>query len=317
MLGRARRIVPRSGFAGLSAPGLVKWLLRAHREFDVAHIHLARDLVLVPLTMLMVRLQVPFVLQPHGMILPSSHPLAPILDGAIVRRLLREAHDVFYLTTDERDALDEVAGGKAHLTPLPNGVPLYDAAESSRNVPEVLYLARLHPRKRPLDFVTAALELNSRDISANYTLVGPDEGEGKRVEVAAAQAANVRWTGPIPAGGGPARMREASIYVLPSVSPEPFPMAVLEAMSVGLPVVVTEDCGLASVVRQYNCGVVIDPGASNIARAVHGLLTAPDTARAMGQRGRAAVAQRFCMSHVASRLETCYSAAAFNTRRSA
>ena len=53
---RARRqIVPRSGFAGLSAPGLVRWLLRAHREFDVAHIHLARYLVLVPLTMLMVR----------------------------------------------------------------------------------------------------------------------------------------------------------------------------------------------------------------------------------------------------------------------
>ena len=311
----ARRVVPRSGFAGLSAPGLITWLLRTHGEFDVAHVHLARDLVLLPLTAAMVRLKLPFVLQPHGMILPGAHPLAPLADRSIVGELLRQAHEVFYLTTDERDALDEIAGGKARLTPLPNGVPLYDAATHTRSVPEVLYLARLHPRKHPVDFVRAALELNARGISADYTLVGPDEGEGRRVQQAAAQADNISWAGPIASGEAPTRMRQASIYVLPSVGPEPYPMAVLEAMSVGLPVVVTDQCGLASVVRKYNCGIVIEPGVSNVARAVHDLLSAPEVARSMGERGRAAVMHDLGMSYIGQRLETSYSAATSDTGR--
>lgn len=312
---RARRLVPRSGFASLSAPGLMTWLLRTHGQFDAAHVHLARDLVLLPLTVAMMRLKLPFVLQPHGMILPGAHPLAPLTDRSIVRKLLRHAHEVFYLTADERDALDEIAGGEARLTPLPNGVPLYEAATHSRSVPEVLYLARLHPRKRPVDFVTAALELNAHGISADYTLIGPDEGEGRRVQQAAAQADNISWAGPIASGAGPARMRRSSIYVLPSVSPEPYPMAVLEAMSVGLPVVVTDQCGLAPVVRKYNCGIVIEPGAPSIARAVHDLLSAPEAARSMGERGRTAVMHDLGMSYIGKRLEISYSAAASDARR--
>ena len=44
-------------------------------------------------------------------------------------------------------------------------------------------------------------------------------------------------------------MAAASVYVLPSVR-EPYPMSVLEAMSVGLPVVVSADCGLAPLVER-------------------------------------------------------------------
>ena len=316
MLRRARQLVPHSGFAGICAPGLIKWLLGARSEFDVAHVHLARDLVLLPLTTLLMRLRIPFVLQPHGMILPGAHPLAPLTDAIIVSRLLREAQEVFYLTTDERAALDEVARGKARLAPLPNGVPLYEPASDTHGVPEVLYLARLHPRKRPVDFVEAALALNSLGTKANYTLVGPDEGEAKRVEATAAQANNIRWVGPVAAGEGPARMRQASVYVLPSVSPEPYPMAVLEAMSVGLPVVVTEECGLVPIIRKYNCGLVIEPGAPNVARAIRTLLEAPEWARAMGGRGRVAVTRDLGMSYVGQRLATSYSEAVANGRRS-
>jgi glycosyltransferase involved in cell wall biosynthesis len=314
ILRRARRLVPRTGFAGICAPDLVTWFLRNRDEFDVAHLHLARDLVLLPLAAAMAKSNLPFVLQPHGMLLRSSHPLAPLLDRAVVGRLLCRAREVFYLTTDERDALDQLSGGGARLTPLANGVPLYAEATPSPAVPEVLFLARLHPRKRPVDFVHAAIELNRRGVIAAYTLVGPDEGEGNRVRQAVAQAVNISWEGPVASGGGPARMQRATVYVLPSVSPEPYPMAVLEAMSVGLPVVVTEDCGLAPVVRKYDCGIVIPPGAHNIARAVEALVAAPAVARGMGQRGRSAVLHDLGMSAIGRRLEDSYTAAAALTR---
>jgi glycosyltransferase involved in cell wall biosynthesis len=62
-------------------------------------------------------------------------------------------------------------------------------------------------------------------------------------------------------------MAAASVFVLPSVR-ETYPMSVLEAMSVGLPVVVTDDCGLAPLVDRTQCGVVTDPGARALAAAV-------------------------------------------------
>ncbi|MEH3141603.1 MAG: glycosyltransferase [Mycobacterium kyogaense] len=308
---RAVRLLPRMGFAGLSAPGLLTWFLRNHGQFQAAHIHLARDLVLLPLAMAMMRVRLPYVLQTHGMILPGAHPLA---DHTIVRKLLCHAHEVFYLTTDERDALDEIAGGNARLTPLPNGVPLYPAATHSRRVPEVLYLSRLHSRKRPVDFITAANELNTRGVTATYTLVGADEGEGRRVQEAAARTPNITWEGPVESGAAPARMRQASMYVLPSLGPEPYPMAVLEAMSVGLPVVVTDQCGVAPLIRKYQCGIVIEPGPASIARAVEYLLSAPDIARSMGERGRSAVKHDLGMSYVGQRLEMSYAAASHDRR---
>src|SRR5689334_18878792 len=101
VLRQARRLVPRTGFGGICAPDLVTWLIRSRGQFDVAHVHLARDLVLLPVAVTMTKLRIPFVIQPHGMILPGTNPLAPLLDHVVVGKLLRRAHEVFYLTTDE------------------------------------------------------------------------------------------------------------------------------------------------------------------------------------------------------------------------
>lgn len=302
----AVRVVPRSGFAGLAAPGLLDWFREARHGFDVAHLHLARDLVMLPFALSVARSGMPFVLQPHGMITPSSHPLTPAFDAIGIRYLLREAQQVFYLTDAERDALDAVARGRATLAPLPNGVPGYGAATRGvLDVPEVLYLARLHPRKRPADLVEAALRLNALGVEARYALVGPDEGEGERVRALASGAPNIVWEGPVAGGSGPDRMRQAAIFVLPSVD-EPYPMAVLEAMSVGLPVVITDECGLAPIVTQYRCGLVVQPGAANIADALRALVESPELTAEMGRNGRTAVETALGMGPVARQLESCY-----------
>ena len=163
----------------------------------------------------------------------------------------------------------------------------------------------------------------TRQILANLTRLPPANRRVAALKIAIefcrirrVRSHPVRWEGPIPSGDVPARMRQCSVFVLPSVSPEPYPMSVLEAMSVGLPVVVTEDCGLASIVRKYNCGAVIKPGAHNVARAVDSMLAAPERARDMGQRGRTAVRHDLGMSYVGQRLAAGYAAAVSAARRS-
>ncbi|HBD6104334.1 TPA: glycosyltransferase, partial [Shigella flexneri] len=133
-------------------------------------------------------------------------------------------------------------GVDLNLMHIPNGVTLPDVqaveqVDGPQKHPEVLYLARLHPRKRPMYFARAAKTAGSRWPEARFSLVGPDEGEGPAVSrsIAAMDGeARVKWSGSEEPDRTLLRMSRASIYALPSTD-EPFPMSVLEAMSVGLP----------------------------------------------------------------------------------
>ena len=106
----ARTLVPGTGFAGMGAPALSRWFHRTGLSFDVVHIHLARELVVLPMALAARRHGIPYVLQTHGMVVPSRHPLAPPLDAVWTRKVLRDAGAVFYLTPQEREQLGAVAG---------------------------------------------------------------------------------------------------------------------------------------------------------------------------------------------------------------
>ena len=196
--------------------------------------------------------------------------------------------------------------GDVHAVQLPNGVPEYPPIRPQTDVPEVLFLARLHARKRPVLFVEMARRLLADGVHARFTLVGPDEGEAAAVLAAIGDESRISWEGPVDPQDAPQRMALATAYVLPAER-EPYPMAVLEAMSVGLPVVVTPDCGLAAAVRDSGCGQVAGGTVEELAAAVRTVLA---DAGAYGRRARETARRDFTMSAVASRLLTVYRQAA-------
>lgn len=304
----ARNLMPGTGFAGLTAPRLLWWIRSHAAEFDVVHVHAARDLVTLPVARIAQHAGVRTVLQTHGMIDESRRLLARPLDAVLTRPALDRAGVVTYLTPEERLSLEVVSRGRAKLAELANGVPIASAARPVRRTTEVLFLARLAPRKHPVLFTSAAIALARRYAHANFTLVGPDEGEGAAVSalIAASDVADrVRWEGPLAPETTIARMAESAVYVLPSTD-EPYPMSVLEAMSVGLPVIVTESCGLAPFVQAHEAGVVIEPKQDRLESAISQLLDDPNAARRTGIRGQQAVISERSMDAVAVLLEGLY-----------
>lgn len=302
----ARVLIPGTGFAGLYAPTLHTWFSRNARSFDVVHVHLARGLIVLPVAASARRRGIPYVLQTHGMVEPSRHPLAPTLDTLWTRRVLCGAGTVFFLTPQERDQLGVVAGPHLRLSQLSNGVPKYPRARTTTEPPEVLFVARIHSRKRPVAFVEMARTLLDAGTDARFTLIGPDGGAGAALRTALAGDARINWEGALAPTAVPGRMAAASVYVLPSVR-EPYPMTVLEAMSVGLPVIVTDDCGLAPLVARTGCGIVTAPDVPALAAAVGTILGNRSVARAMGERGQAAVQNELGMHAVGQQLEHAYS----------
>ncbi len=309
----ARTLLPHIRFAGIAAPGLGKWMRSNWDSFDITHIHFGRDLVVLPVAAAARRRGIPYLLQTHGMVVPTNHPLAAPLDGLWTQKVLRDARAVFFLNPQERRQLVAVAGPGLRLVELDNGVPRYPAAAPVPGRPEVLFAARMHPRKRPVAFVEMAKKLLDAGVDARFTLVGHDEGEGRALRAALNGDPRITWEGALAPGAIPARMAAADVYVLPSVR-EPYPMSVLEAMSVGLPVVVTNDCGLAPMVERSRSGIVTDPAVPALAAAVDSILGDRPRARSMGERGRETVHTQFGMRAIGDRLLETYAEVAGGRR---
>jgi len=311
----ARRVLPGFGHAPTYAPALGRWIDEHAAKFDIVHIHLARDLVTLPVAARLHRMGIPYVLQTHGMIAPRSHPLARLIDRLWTVKLLRSAATLFHLNSTELEDLRTVGGTGLRLRELRNGVPTPTAPTRLRTsdaFPEVLFLARLHERKRPDVFAEAALSLLRSGVDARFAVVGPPAGAEAGVDAIIAQARSegfgenrIRREPAVEPDRTGERMACASVYVLPSVR-EPFPMTVLEAMMLGIPVIIRPDNGLADFVGAQRCGVVVDGGPERWAQSIASVLADPAGARAMGRRARSAAQSAFGIDSVGEELEQTY-----------
>ena len=113
------------------------------------------------------------------------------------------------------------------------------------------------------------------------------------------------WEGAIAPESTLERLSRAALYVLPAVH-EPYPMAVLEALSVGCPVVVTESCGLAPAIRELECGVVVDESRESLVQAVRALLADSSRLESLSQAAVQAARSVSAWSQVVDQLEQVY-----------
>lgn len=112
---------------------------------------------------------------------------------------------------------------------------------------------------------------------------------------------HVSLLGPVPQRRVPRLLSRASAFVLPSVvqpdgQTEGIPVALMEAMAAGLPVVTSRLSGIPELVEDGVHGRLTEPGDPDaLARAVADLLEGPDRAEEMGRAGRERVRREFAL----------------------
>jgi glycosyltransferase involved in cell wall biosynthesis len=305
---RTTQLIPHLGLSALISPGLFTWLWRNISQYDIIHIHAGRDLISVG-SMAIARIaKRPYVTQTHGMIQPDNRLKARAVDALLVRRLLRSAAVRFVLTQRESDGLATVTGDSLNFDRLFNGVPVLPQPTRRHGTEEVLFCARLHARKRPVEFVQMAGELQHRGIVANYAMVGPDDGELARVRRAIEDnelADVVRYEGPVDYASVIGRMNRATIYVLPSID-EPFPMSLLEALSLGLPCVCTDTCDIAAILREEHAALVTNGSVGEMADAVESIYVDRELRNRLSSNARRTVAEILSIESVGTQLEAVY-----------
>jgi glycosyltransferase involved in cell wall biosynthesis len=101
-------------------------------------------------------------------------------------------------------------------------------------------------------------------------------------------------------------LRAADVFVQPSRS-EGLPLAILEAMAAGLPVVATRVGGMAEAIVDGVTGLLVEPGdLAALAAALRTIVTTPGRSAALGQKGRARAAGEFSLDRMVDRYRHLY-----------
>jgi glycosyltransferase involved in cell wall biosynthesis len=88
---------------------------------------------------------------------------------------------------------------------------------------------------------------------------------------------------------------------------EALPTKLFEYLGAGLPVIISDTLRCSDLVRQNDCGIVVNPSDPQaVARAMAFLIENPATAQAMGERGRRLVTERYQWKSEANKLTKLY-----------
>jgi len=296
------------GFSGLFSWKLWVWAWRNVKIFDVVHVHLARDLITLPVALIALVRGVPFVIQTHGMIDSTQKVLGRVLDVLATRRLMRRAARILYLTSYEEGNLKEVSRNRhATMSFFPNGVPESSIADVQQAT-FISFISRLQKRKHPELFVQMASILDREHQEFEFRIAGPDEGELEQTLEAMRRTtlgSKIAYLGALNHDGVLELLSKTKVLVLPSVD-EIFPMIILEALSVGVPVVITEFCGLAKYIAKGEAGIVTDGTPEKMALAVQ--IISSDFNR-FSMSAKELSASTFSMKHIMDLLNDFYDSA--------
>jgi glycosyltransferase involved in cell wall biosynthesis len=319
--GQNARFFPRqTGRYGFSAP-MLRWLGAHVDRYDIVHTHGLFSWSPLAAAWCARSAGVPYVMRPAGVLdtwgmRNKSRVVKAVSVRLIEGPLLRSAAAVHFTTPLEQARAAELAlrirpvvlptGVEIEASPERGSEPADAPALGDRRV--VLYLARIHPIKRVDALLRAYAALERTQPTALVIAGDGDAALLTRLKQIAADldiGNEVHWVGFVHGALKRWLLARAALFVLPSDS-ENYGIAVVEAMNAGLPVIVTQGCGLADFVRQHGAGAVTDGTVGGLEAALAGLLADAERRRTMGTAGREAAQRELSLDAFGARLENLY-----------
>jgi glycosyltransferase involved in cell wall biosynthesis len=301
-------------------PSIKRFLRSQLQHFDVAHIFGLYDL-LGPATAAACRRQgIPYVVEPMGMSIPivRSFWQKRVYHSFLGKQMIAGANFVVATSEQEAGELRAARLADAKVTLRRNGVdvpaelPKRDTFRAAHKIPAntfvILFLGRLSAKKSPELLLEAFASLvRSSKRPLRLVFAGPDEdGMSNRLRKAAGQLGvgeQVLLCGPVFEEDKWSAYCDADIFVLPSQN-ENFGNSAAEAMAMGTPVIVTEQCGIAPLLKDV-AGLVVAHDAEAVCGAMRQMLTEP-TLRERFVSGCREVTSRLSWDEPAAEMEFMY-----------
>ena len=275
-------------------------------QFDVVHIHALWMPWLHHQAKRARACRVPIVWSPHGMLAPwamhnhwwKKWPIWHLCQKADLRRAA-----ALHVTarTEEKDARALKLMNPVIIAPL--GVDLCSETCRSREVKVLLFVGRIHPIKN-LPMLIAAFS-HVRVDGWKLRVVGPDQeghlAELKRMARERGVDKLIEFAGPKYGDELKQEYVNSDCFVLPSHS-ENFGSVVVEALSVGVPVIASQGTPWQEL-EEYDCGKWVKTDEVTMENALIEMMTKSDWEREMmGRRGRQLVKEKYTWTAVANKI---------------
>ncbi len=191
-----------------------------------------------------------------------------------------------------------------------SGQPDVKSIRASMGIPESVFLigtvGRLSRQKAPSDFVRAAAQVHQTHPDAHFLWVGGGELMQETRELVRSLGLEEVFHFADHRTDVSDVLKSMDCFVLASHW-EGFSLSVLEAMAVGLPVIVSRVSGAAEAVLDGETGFVVPIGDSRaLAAAMQRMIADPQIAKAFGRSGRQRLEQKFTMENMIRNIERLY-----------
>jgi glycosyltransferase involved in cell wall biosynthesis len=301
-------------------PRLLSFCRARLADFDIVHIYGLYDLLGPAMAWQAARRPIPYLVEPMGMYrsIDRAFFLKSVWRQVFGNRMIASAGRMIVTSELEREDLAEGGIQPERIRLRYNPVDLAEYAtlpprgifrnrwQIPPDDPLVLFLSRLIPRKG----ADLLIESVSEALPERGTLViaGPEGETGyldylRTIAERCGITSRVRFTGPLYGEEKKEAFADADVFALPS-SYENFANVAAEAIASGVPVVVTDRCGIHALVGG-RAGLVVPREKAVIAKALRQLMEDQDMRNRLRTSCRA-VAEELSLEKTVASLEIIY-----------
>lgn len=303
------------------SPAFGRWISGEARHYDLIHIHALFSFTTSAAAWAADRAGVPYVVRPLGTLndygMKQRRPWLKSLSMQLIEsRVLRRAAAVHF-TSEEEAAEARMLGVpfRAAVIPLAVEVPATATVSaepspfSEPQLPSLLFLSRLDPKKNIEGLLDAIALLRNEGASFNVVIAGDGTPAYVRAlktrAVALGISEHVVWAGHLEGDAKMAAFSAADFFVLPSFS-ENFGIAAAEALAAGLPCVLGKGVAVAKYVVQAEAGVAVEPDAPGISDGLRRMICDRDGLMRMSANAKRLARDRFSLQVMGASLKQLY-----------
>ena len=297
---------------------LVRKLDRTIKDFDIVYVAAIWQWIGISVGRLARRHGVPYVVGTHGsfdsVLLQKGKTKKMLYWHLFLRKCLRYAIALHFTTEYERRQAILLRSGYSNFI-VPNcmqkeafeineslGEQVREEFQILPDAPVLISVGRPDPKKRLDVLLESFPQVLQHFPQARLMIVGHHHNkyalEMKRFSERMGLSDKVIWTGYRTGDDLKGCYAAADLFLLPSMD-ENFGMAVMEAMALRIPVVISNHVGIAEDVERYNTGIVTKANPEQITRAVIDLLSDRRRLQEMGENARKAALQLYSGEQVA------------------
>ena len=254
------------------------------------------------------------VLQIHQRIEPSHNKIIDF----ITKHIFSLCDKILVFSNESKKILGYlVPVEKIYLFPNPviaKDFIIKDKSYKGRlSIPEegkiVLYLSRLIKEKGAFDLIESIPEIIRKNENVYFLFAGegPDRKQMEDTCKMKGIEKYVRFTGHISYKDVIRAFSSADIFVLPTYFPEGMPMAILQAMAAGLPIISTPISSIPDIIKDGINGFLIEPNSpKQLAEKILFLLHNEETKKRIGEANIQLAREEYDVKVILNKLEQLY-----------